>query len=168
VHAKFAVFLEVTAALNRLGVTPILYGSLGASRHTAIRAIEDVDIIIPDLWLGKRFPALKRCMARIGFRQDDTFPHEFTNGRYQIGFEPRSELRSDLGIRPKRLRTTEVNGSRFRELSLADYRRVYRNVLELQERKMSRTRSILAALERPKCRAAPSRTSALASTNESR
>ena len=50
---KWKLFLKIARTLNRRGVTPLLYGSLGLWRRTgeAIFA-DDIDVLLPETWLS--------------------------------------------------------------------------------------------------------------------
>ena len=55
----------------------------------------DVDILIPDIYLKDKFIELLKIMEEAGYKQDPTHAHEFTKGEDKIGFEPESELIED-------------------------------------------------------------------------
>lgn len=47
---KFSTFLEVAEALNKYGIIPTLYGSLGLYRLIGqLDEIDDIDIVIPEI-----------------------------------------------------------------------------------------------------------------------
>lgn len=145
---KLSAFLEIAKTLNKYGITPILYGSLGLYRIVGqLDEINDIDIIIPNKNLIDRFSELMKIMEEIEYRQDAHYPHEFTKGNGQIGFEPDSDL-NELGIDSEKLKITEIDDSKFKELSPADYLKVYKRNLEGQEKKLNSTRAKIEAIER--------------------
>ena len=138
---KFKIFLEITDQLNKHGIFPILCGSLGVARLIKVNDIEDIDIVIPDVWLTDKFAEFKNIMLGIGFKQDKDYPHEFNRAKKDgshIGFEPRSSLKKDLGVVPKQIKTIEINGVKFGELSAEDYIAIYKKVIKMWEKRMAK------------------------------
>ena len=137
---KFKIFLEIAGQLNKHRIFPILYGSLGVARLIKINDIDDVDIVVPDVWLTDKFAEFKNIMRGIGFEQDKDYPHEFNRSKKDghIGFEPRSSLKKDLGVMPNQIKTTEINGVKFGELSVKDYIAIYKKVIKMWEKRMAK------------------------------
>jgi len=67
-NKKFKTFLEITKELNRHAIFPILYGSLGVSRLIPVKDIDDIDIIIPNVWLAAKFDKFKKIMEGVGYK----------------------------------------------------------------------------------------------------
>jgi len=145
---KFPAFLNIAKVLNEVGIIPALYGSLGLYRIIGqIDEIDDIDIIIPNIYLGAEFPELVKIMESIGYHQDKVFPHEFTKGDGQIGFEPESDLNESIGKTLDDLKLTELDGVKFRELSEGEYLMVYKKDLERRKEKVKNTERKVNALE---------------------
>src|SRR5215471_4469262 len=143
---KFNTFLEVAKWLNQHGIIPIIYGSLGLYRHIEqIDEIEDIDIVVPTSWLQDKFPELINMMQAIGYTQDTTFPHEFTQEATRVGFEPDADL-SDCGVKVTDLSISKVDGVEFKELRAEDYLFVYRRTLEERQAKVKRDEAKVRAL----------------------
>jgi len=145
---KFSTFLEIAKVLNKYGVTPTLYGSLGLYRIVdQLDQVNDIDIIIPNKNLIDELDKLMRILAEIGYKQDAPYPHEFTKGDSSVGFEPESDL-EELGISLETLKVTEVDGVQFKELSPKDYLLVYKRNKKSQEKKLNSTKKKLEAIEK--------------------
>ena len=85
---KFSTFLEITKVLNKHGIVPTLYGSLGFHRSIGqLDEIDDIDIVVPKLYAEEKLPEMIKIMQDMGYRQDATYPYEFTKGEGFIGFE---------------------------------------------------------------------------------
>jgi len=146
---KFKTFLEIAEVLNKHGIVPTLYGSLGLYRLIGqLDEIDDIDIVIPETYAKEKLHELINIMEGIGYRQDKTFPHEFFKDKEQIGFELEEELKEFAGVDLSNYKTTKVNNSEFRELSLGDYLKFYSKVLKEREVKIRRTKIKIEALEK--------------------
>lgn len=139
-HKKFKIFLEIAGQLNKYGIFPILYGSLGVARLIKVNDVEDIDIIVPDVWLTDKLSEFKKIMKDIGFEQDKDYPHEFNRTKKEghVGFALKSSLKKDLGVIPKKIKSTEINGIKFDELSAKDYIMIYEKVIKLWEKRMTK------------------------------
>ena len=144
---KFKKFLEIAQNLNRYGVIPTLYGSIGVSRFIKVDDIDDIDIIISDNYLNGKFKELIKIMEEIGYQRDKKFPHEFIKGKIRIGFEPESELTKSINKNPSEFKQTEVEGVKFRELSPEDYLILYKKCLSFREKRINKMKDKIRALE---------------------
>lgn len=145
---KFKAFLEIARALNKHGIVPIIYGSLGFYRLIGqeLDEIGDTDIVVPNGYVTDKFNELRNMMIEIGYKQDKTYPHEFAKGEGQVGFEPVSDL-SDLNINVGTLKISELEGSKFKELAIEDYLKVYKRNLETHELKVLRIKKKIEVIE---------------------
>jgi hypothetical protein len=149
VDKKFSTFLEVAEALNRHGIVPTLYGSLGLYRLISpLNEISDIDIVVPTIYVKEKFGELLNIMNSIGYLQDAVFPHEFTKGEGQIGFEPEDDFRDYEGVDSAKFKTTKVGGAEFRELNPQDYLTIYRGDLKIKEKKMKSVKMKVEVLEK--------------------
>ncbi len=146
---KFLTFLGIAKALNSQNIVPIIYGSVGFYHLIGeqLDEVGDTDIIVPNPYVADKFDELKEALTRLGYKQDPNFPHEFSKGEGQIGFEPESDL-SDLQINIDTLKETELEGAKFKELSLADYQKVYNRNLQTQESKLAKIKNKLEAIDK--------------------
>lgn len=146
---KFSTFLEITKALNKHGIVPTLYGSLGLYRLIGpIDDIDDIDIVVPEVYAKEKLSDLLKIMQSMGYKQDGTFPHEFTKGEGQIGFELEEELKEFAKIDLSRYRITKTNSVEFKELHPEDYLKIYRRAFMERQAKISRTKIKIEALEK--------------------
>lgn len=146
---KFKIFLEIAEVLNKHGIIPTLYGSLGLYRLIEqLDEIDDIDIVIPEKYAKEKLPELIRIMSGIGFKQDKTFPHEFFKGKEQIGFELEEELKEFVGVDLSSYKTTKINNSEFKELRIEDYLKFYSKALREREDKIKKTKTKIEALEK--------------------
>lgn len=145
---KFSTFLEIARMLNKYGIVPTLYGSLGLYRIVGqLDEINDIDIVIPNKNLINGLDELMKILAEIGYRQDAPYPHEFTKGDGSVGFELESEL-AELGINLDGLKIMEIDGAKFKELAPKDYLMVYKRNLKSQQKKLDSTKTKLEAIEK--------------------
>lgn len=132
---KFKTFLEVAAMLNKHGIIPILYGSIGLYRVVELQdEVDDIDITIPNEILVNRFDDLEKIMKEMNFSRDPDYKHEFLRGDDCVGFELENEL-IEWGIDTHNLKITKINDAQFKELSASDYLNVYTHTLQRWEKK---------------------------------
>lgn len=147
---KFKAFLEIARALNKYGIVPIIYGSLGFYKLISqqLDEIGDTDIVVPTEYVTDidKFPELKGMMEEIGYKQDPNYHHEFSKGDGQISFEPSSDL-ANLNINVGTLKIGESEGAQFKELSLEDYLKVYNRNLATWEAKVSKIKKKIGIIE---------------------
>lgn len=147
---KTLTFLEITKSFNNHGVVPIPYGSLGLYRLIGqLDEIDDIDIIIPDVYLKEKFIELLKIMKEAGYKQDPTHTHEFTKGEGYIGFQSGEELKQYAGVDYGNSKTTTIDGVEFKELSPEDYLAIYKKTLDEFEQKAKKGYKIkIKALEK--------------------
>lgn len=146
---KFSTFLEIAKSLNKYGIVPTLYGSLGLYRLIGqLDNIGDIDIIIPGVYLKDKFSELIKIMEEISYRQDPTHPHEFTKGEGYVGFESAEELKQYVGIDYNNFKAATTDKVEFKELRPEDYLAVYKKTLDVWEKKTKGYRAKIEALER--------------------
>lgn len=123
---KTDLFLSVAKELNAIGVTPLLYGSLGLEvlLKTDLRA-EDIDILIPEVYLNAQWQTVVSMMDSLGCILYDLHEHAFQKEGVSIAFASIEELVSfaDVHVCAKHLRTE--NGVSFYLLTPEAYLKVY-------------------------------------------
>lgn len=122
-----------------LGITPVLYGSLGLSRVVGEKfLINDIDILIPDVFLKDKFSELINVMLRFGFSVFNHKEHQFVRDSVNIEFACTSVL-ADINLSLENLRVCNVNGITFRMLDVNNYLSAYKFCLTDGYRKTKKT-----------------------------
>ncbi|MBI2098497.1 MAG: hypothetical protein HYT49_02435 [Candidatus Wildermuthbacteria bacterium] len=123
---KFEIFREVAEVLNKkLGVVPVLYGSLGLSRLVKETiTVNDIDILVPDEFVGEKWGELKNVIEELDFELSDVSEHEFIRNGQKVAFAEYNNL-ADVNLTIGDLKQSEENGISFYELNLEQYLAVY-------------------------------------------
>lgn len=142
---KFEIFLEVTKELNKLDITPILFGSLGLCRKIGeFKPVQDVDFLLPEEWLDKKWKKLVDLMEKIGFKLENEKEHEFVREEEKIAFGKEKDLKEMVNISVEELESSGLAGAKFKELSPEQYLKVYEVMLRdnyRQEKRMKDDKS---------------------------
>lgn len=124
---KFGVFLEIARGLNRCGTVPLLYGSLGLWRRVGGEIFaDDIDVLLPGIWLGEKWGAFRAFMEKDGWALIDTHEHTFEKGGVHCSFAVLEELEPFAGVKPEKMEVREESGARYGLLSVKQYLAVYR------------------------------------------
>ena len=120
-------FFDIAALLyDRLGITPLLYGSVGLEYLTGeALSADDIDILIPEIYLHQKWPSLLALMEENGYSLIDAHEHTFEKNSLQLSYASLEDLLPFAGIAPSDIAIHEKEGRPFRLLNLAQYRRVY-------------------------------------------
>lgn len=72
-------FISIAKTFNKeLDTIPLLYGSLGLEKVTGLDfSPEDIDILIPLIFLEEKWGRLKKIMELQGYKMLDSHEHEF-------------------------------------------------------------------------------------------
>ena len=124
---KWKLFLEVARTLNRRGVTPLLYGSLGLWHRTgeAISA-DDIDVLLPETWLSKRWSAFQALLQAEDWRLIDAHEHTLEKHGTHCSFAALEELETFAGVPISEIETHAEGGAKYRLLSIKQYLAVYK------------------------------------------
>ena len=124
---KFNLFLENARLLsNKLGIVPLLYGSLGLEYLTGDDlAVDDIDILVPRLFIVKRWQEFKEVLEAQGYVLTDEREHTFVCDGVAYSYADIEDLESFAGIRVEDIEVREADGVRFLLLSLEQYLAVY-------------------------------------------
>ena len=125
---KFNLFLENARLLaDKFDIVSLLYGSLGLEYLTGdALAVEDIDILIPRVFITERWHEFKSLLEAQGYVLVDEHEHTFVRDGVAYSYADIEDLESFAGIRVEDIETREVNGVRFLLLSLEQYLAVYR------------------------------------------
>ena len=126
--SKFNLFLENARLLSdKLGIVPLLYGSLGLEHLTGeALGADDIDILVPRAFITERWQEFKAVLEMQGYVLTDAHEHTFVRDGVAYSYADIEDLESFAGIRAEDIETREVNDVRFLLLSLEQYLTVYR------------------------------------------
>ena len=125
---KFNLFLENARLLSdKLGIAPLLYGSLGLEYLTgdALNA-DDIDILVPCVFITELWHEFKALLEAQGYVLVDEHEHTFARDSVAYSYADIEDLESFAGINTEAIEMHEVDGVRFMLLSLEQYLAVYR------------------------------------------
>ena len=125
---KFNLFLENARFLsNKLGIVPLLYGSLGLEYLTgAALAVEDIDILIPRVFITDRWQEFQAVLEEHGYVLVDEHEHTFVCDGVAYSYADIEDLESFADINTEDIEMYEADGVRFLLLSLEQYLAVYK------------------------------------------
>jgi len=94
---KLSDYKLVRNFLSEKGIDSILYGSLGVSVYLGeFREFDDIDLLVEDEFMDKKWDYLKELMKNKGFEILDEKEHEFVNNNgVKVAFAGRSVLVED-------------------------------------------------------------------------
>lgn len=129
---KFSLFLENARILReRLGIVPLLYGSLGLEvRVGEALGADDIDILIPKAFITERWSELKALLEGEGYTLTDEHEHTFTLDGMEYSYADIEDLETFAGICPMDIEAREERGVTFMLLSLTQYLSVYKSSLK--------------------------------------
>lgn len=129
-------FMEIARELNRIGICPVLMGSLGLEWITQQDwQARDIDIHVPGDARGWEAPDDERiyqwddilaCMQQLGYTLIDLHEHEFQRDGVSVGFGCIDTLPAFAGVEPQDLPMYQVDGVSFRIPNAAQYLAIYR------------------------------------------
>ncbi len=124
---KKTAFLNIAKRLNgELHIVPLLYGSLGLEQrlHADLHA-DDIDILVPEVFLGEKWHDLASVMEEGGYVLYDLHEHAFERSGLCAAFASFESLTPFAGIDLSGIPVIEEAGVRYYLLDLRDYRNVY-------------------------------------------
>lgn len=125
-------FLHIAKYLNeKLSVVPLLFGSLGLEPRfgTDLNA-DDIDVLIPEIFLNDRWDGIVRIMEENGYTLYDVHEHAFKKSGVSMAFAEIESLVPFAGVDIKNIPVIEECGVRYLLLDLRDYLKVYTASLE--------------------------------------
>lgn len=124
---KFNLFIENARLLSdKLGIVPLLYGSLGLEYLTgdALDA-DDIDILVPRVFITERWHEFKALLEAHGYVLTDEHEHTFVRDGVTYSYADIEDLESFAGIRMKDIEMREADDVCFMLLTLEQYLAVY-------------------------------------------
>ena len=125
---KYKEFKYISKQLNNLDIIPLLYGSLGLEQQLKIDLYpDDIDILIPKIWLNKNWQDLRFIMNKNGYYLFDKHEHSFKKN-YIIAFAPIEQFIDKFTV--NNISQKIEDNCKFYELSLEDYLKVYNKFMD--------------------------------------
>ncbi len=126
------LFKGIVDGLNRKGVCPIIYGSLGLSFVLArILEINDIDFIIEK---PSDFAVCKEVLNSMGFSIDSDHEREFIRGGFYVSFLDKEAVEKLIG-ESLELSKNDIDGRIFYNISLPQYLKIYEEGIKGEYRK---------------------------------
>ena len=124
---KFNLFLENARFLSdKLGIVPLLYGSLGLEYLTGdVLGVDDIDILVPRVFITERWHEFKSFLEAQGYVFADEHEHTFVRDGVAYSYADIEDLESFAGINTEDIEKHKADGVRFLLLSLEQYLAVY-------------------------------------------
>ena len=124
---KFNLFLDNARLLSdKLGIVPLLYGSLGLEYLTGdALGSDDIDILVPRVFITERWHEFKALLEAQGYVLVDEHEHTFVRDGVAYSYADIEDLESFAGINTEAMEMHEVDGVRFMLLTLEQYLAVY-------------------------------------------
>ena len=130
---KYDDFIKVTQILNKKGITPVLYGSLGLYKIIGeLGPISDIDLLIPKVWLEEKWNEFQTYLESFGFIMVDLHEHEFSHPDItgNVAFGSIEETKEYSGLDITKLNLTNVKESNYLTLSAEQYLNTYKESLK--------------------------------------
>ncbi|MBR2028175.1 MAG: hypothetical protein IKA10_04180 [Oscillospiraceae bacterium] len=112
---------------DKFEIIPLMYGSLGLEYITDKNLnADDIDILIPEIFLNSRWNEFKSCLIDEGYTLSDEHEHTFEKSGIYYSYASAEELSSFARINSDDVETRYKNGIPFKVLSLEQYLKVYK------------------------------------------
>ena len=127
VGGKVRAFLENAQLLSDLfEITPLMYGSLGLEYLTGEDlSADDIDILIPKTFLLEGWDEFRTMLEYDGYVLTDEHEHTFEKDGIEYSYAQIENLEPFAGIPVSEIGETDIEGVRFKLLSLEQYLKVY-------------------------------------------
>lgn len=150
---KIKVFLEVVRELNKNGIIPILFGSFGLYKviNKLENKVNDIDILVPDEFVHQNWDKLVNLMKDLNFELKNEKEHEFLRNEDIISFGQISDLIKLANIKVEKIKETDEDNAKFKELSPEQYLNCYKFMLRdkyRQEKRGNADKEKIALIEK--------------------
>lgn len=124
---KKVLFFENAKLLAKnFNITPLMYGSLGLEYITGENLnADDIDILIPQVFLNERWDEFRRNLASDGYDLIDEREHTFKKDDVSYSYASIEELEIFADIKLSDIKEQNYNGANFKLLTLQQYLKVY-------------------------------------------
>lgn len=121
-------FINIAKTFNKeLDIIPLLYGSLGLEKVTGLDfSPEDIDLLIPLIFLEEKWEKLKKVMELHGYKMVDLHEHEFKKTNTKIGIAYIEDLKPFADVDYNNLEVFEDGGAKYHLLTIDDYLKIYK------------------------------------------
>jgi len=125
--SKLVQFYDLAQSMNEsLGICPLLYGSLGLEQRLGRElGADDIDILIPQIWLTQHWEALCSFLQKQGYELYDLHEHAFWKDKVSTAFASLESLEEFAGIDIAKIPEIRYNNICYLLLDLEDYKKVY-------------------------------------------
>jgi len=133
------VFSKLVSGLNRMGITPIVYGSLGLAFLIKKQIpINDIDIILLDDEFNNRWNDIRKFLTKdMKYTTDPEHKQEFLNDIF-VSFMSVSDIRKLTEINISQLQKTIKNKISYYNLTPNQHLDIYKNGLLNKFRRQKR------------------------------
>ena len=124
---KKELFLQIARKLTEtLGITPLLFGSLGLEQRLGANLnADDIDVLIPEEYLDEKWDMLIEVMTTLDYTLYDVHEHAFEKDGVSAAFASIENLVPFAGVDINRIPVVDEDGIRYYLLTLEDYLKVY-------------------------------------------
>ena len=124
---KKALFFENAKLLaEKFDIVPLMYGSLGLEYITGkIQNVDDVDILIPEVFLNLRWHEFRTFLENQGYVLVDEHEHTFQRNDIFYSYASIEELELFAGINLSDIKQQRKDDIPFYLLTLEQYLKVY-------------------------------------------
>ncbi len=124
---KKKLFLHIARRLNEaLGITPLLFGSLGLKQRLGANLdADDIDVLIPEEYLDEKWDMLIDVMTTLGYTLYDVHEHAFEKEGVSAAFASVENLVPFANVDITRIPVVTEDSVRYYLLGLDDYLKVY-------------------------------------------
>ncbi|MEH7455548.1 hypothetical protein [Gottfriedia acidiceleris] len=124
----FNEFLRISKILNKEhNIVPVLFGSLGLQKISDLEfSPQDIDILVPLEFLRDKWNSFQLTVESMGYKLVDLHEHEFKKYDINIAFSYEEDLYQFAEVEYKGLKIINVNGIRYKTLSIEEYLKVYK------------------------------------------
>lgn len=124
----FNEFFKITKLINKIGATPLLYGSVGLAKSTGLNfTFDDIDMLIEESFVSENWDAFKNHVEdNSNYKLIDLKEHTFSNGDFKIAFAKIEGMKDFAGIEVKDMLRLSEKGAEFYELRPAQFLKIYK------------------------------------------
>ncbi|MEH7515886.1 hypothetical protein V7146_24485 [Gottfriedia acidiceleris] len=128
IEQLFNEFLRITNVLNTdHNIVPVLFGSLGLQKISDLEFFsQDIDILVPLEFLMDKWNNLQSTVESMGYKLVYLHEHEFKKYDFNIAFSYEEDLYQFAEVEYRDLKIINVNGIRYKTLSIEEYLKVYK------------------------------------------